>query len=79
MKKINEEIEDIKKRIFTRRNLKKAFTERELKELMINDNFYKPETLWFTKEMIESDIPRIIKVIKEHSSKSSNKKETKKV
>jgi len=59
----------IKMRIFNRRNLKKAFTERELREMLSNDNFYKPETLWFTKEMIESDLPRIIKIIEELKAK----------
>lgn len=66
-KQTREFIEEVKKKIFTKGNLKKAFTERELKDIVENDNFYKPETLWFTKEMIENDLPRIIKIIKELS------------
>ncbi len=63
--KTRELIEEVRRRIFTKGNLKKAFSEREIKELIENDNFYKPETLWFTKEMIEADIPRLIKIMKE--------------
>ena len=59
-------IENIRNKILNKSTLKKAFIERELKELVINDNFYQPETLWFTKEMIEGDLPRVIKIIKEY-------------
>ncbi len=62
-KETEKKIENIKNKIFNKRFIKKSFIEREIKELVMNDNFYKPETLWFTKEMIEGDLPRIIKII----------------
>jgi len=68
-KNYKEFIETIKQKIFTNTNIKKGFVERELKELIENDNFYKPETIWFTKEQIEADIPRIIKIISENLNK----------
>ena len=66
LKKIDEKVENLVEKIFSRRTIKKGFTERELKEMLENDNFYKPETIWFTKEMIEADIPRLNMIFKEH-------------
>ncbi len=64
-KEYEEYLKEIGRRIFNKRNLKKGFQEYEIKELVENDNFYKPEQIWFTKEMIEADLPRIIKIIKD--------------
>ena len=75
---MKDEIEEITRKIFTKSQLKKAFTERELKEMFENDNFYKPETLWFTKEMIEADIPRIIKIIKSSDNEVNPNQEIRK-
>jgi len=65
----DEFLERVKEKIFNRRNLKRGFVERELKEMVDNENFYKPETIWFTKEMIEADLPRMIKIITESEDK----------
>ena len=62
-KKMEDLIERITEKIFTRRTLKRAFTEEELRELVKDEVFYKSTQLWFTKEMIEADIPRIIKIV----------------
>ena len=64
--KVDEKVDDLSNRIFNRRTIKKGFTERELKELLESDSFFKADQIWFTKEMIEADIPRLNMIFKEY-------------
>ena len=64
--KIEEIIEETRRRIFTKSMLRKGFEEHDLKDLVMNDNFYQPDTIWFTKEQLEQQIPRLIKIFRDN-------------
>ncbi len=63
---IEEIKEEVKRRIFTKPMMKHAFTEEELKMLIENNNFYESGCFWFSKTTLESQIPRIIKIFRDH-------------